>query len=53
MSNTTSGCSSETSAYIYLLDQDSNFSRVDPKDFSVIFVGTLNCSTTAYPYSMA
>ncbi|UJR37534.1 hypothetical protein I4U23_030236 [Adineta vaga] len=48
-----SGCTSETSKYIYLLDQDSHFFRLHPKTFVITFVGTLNCSTTAYPYSMA
>lgn len=46
--NTTS-----TDKYIYLLDQDNNFLRFSPVTYDVTFIGTINCSTTAYPYSMA
>jgi hypothetical protein len=53
ITTTPSVCTSETSRYIYLLDQDSNFFRFDPTNFGVTFIGTLNCSATAYPYSMA
>jgi len=35
------------------LDQDNNFFQFHPTTFDVTFIGTLNCSTTAYAYSMA
>lgn len=38
---------------MYLLDRNSHFFRFNPTSFDVKFVGKLNCSTTAYPYSMA
>jgi hypothetical protein len=36
-----------------LIDQDSNFFRFYPNTLEVTLIGTLNCSTTSYPYSMA
>jgi hypothetical protein len=44
---------SDIPTYIYLLDQDNNFLKFDPITFDVIYIGTIDCSTTAYPYSMA
>ncbi|CAF4026135.1 unnamed protein product [Adineta steineri] len=48
-----SKCTSETSTYVYLLDQDSNLFQFHPETFTVTFIAMINCSTTAYPYSMA
>lgn len=46
-------CLTDLSTYIYLLDQDSNFLKFNPLTFDVKFIGKVNCSTTAYPYSLA
>ncbi len=49
ISNTTtpSKCTSETSTYIYLLDQDSNFFQFHPITFVLTFIARINCSNTA------
>jgi hypothetical protein len=55
ISNTSTASQStpNTLAYIYLLDQDNNLFQFNPTTFDVTSIGTINCSTTAYAYSMA
>ncbi len=50
---TTSESTLSTSTCIYLLDQDNYLFQFNPTTFDVTSVGMINCSTTAYPYSMA